>query len=282
MLNLFEAIWRYSYLQHAYFAGILIACISPIFGVFVVSKRASLIPDTIGHVSFSASTFTVLLISLGLLPTTFSPVYMVMLFAVLTAFIISYINSEFPQSKEVALSFVMTFSLGSAIVMYQLSRIKTDLSAYLFGNIVALTRMDVLLIIVIFILALLFMLRYYRILLITTFDTVFAKTKGISAKKIDTLFFIILALIIASSTKFVGVLLVSALMNLPVMIVMPFTKSFNQTIIWSIIIGEITMLSGLIISYYLVLPASGVVAMILGLLFLCVLILRTIPKFKYE
>lgn len=281
-MNLIEAILKYSYLQHAYIAGLLIAFISPIFGVFVVAKRASLIPDTIGHVSFSASTLTVLLIGLGVLPTGFSPVYIVMVFAVATALIISYINTKFSSSKEVALSFVMTFSLGSAIVMYQLSTIKTDLSAYLFGNIVTLTQMDVLLIVGIVIIALLFMWKFYRVLFITTFDAIFAKTKGIKQGKIDTVFFVILALIIAGSTKFVGVLLVSALMNLPVMIVMPFTNSFKQTIFWSVIISEITMLIGLVVSYYLVLPTSGVVAMMLGILFLCVLLIRMLPKFKYE
>lgn len=281
-MNLIEAILKYSYLQHAYIAGLLIAFISPIFGVFVVAKRASLIPDTIGHVSFSASTLTVLLIGLGFLPTGFSPVYIVMVFAVVTALIISYINTKYSSSKEVALSFVMTFSLGSAIVMYQLSTIKTDLSAYLFGNIVTLTQMDVLLIVGIVIIALLFMWKFYRVLFITTFDAIFAKTKGIRQGKIDTVFFVILALIIAGSTKFVGVLLVSALMNLPVMIVMPFTNSFKQTIFWSVIISEITMLIGLVVSYYLVLPTSGVVAMILGIQFLCVLLIRLFPKFKYE
>lgn len=281
-MNLIEAILKYSYLQHAYIAGLLIAFISPIFGVFVVAKRASLIPDTIGHVSFSASTLTVLLIGLGVLPTGFSPVYIVMVFAVATALIISYINTKFSSSKEVALSFVMTFSLGSAIVMYQLSTIKTDLSAYLFGNIVTLTQMDVLLIVGIVIIALLFMWKFYRVLFITTFDAIFAKTKGIKQGKIDTVFFVILALIIAGSTKFVGVLLVSALMNLPVMIVMPFTNSFKQTIFWSVIISEITMLIGLVVSYYLVLPTSGVVAMMLGILFLCILLIRMLPKFKYE
>ncbi|MGL5043138.1 MAG: metal ABC transporter permease [Culicoidibacterales bacterium] len=281
-LSLIEAIFRYSFMQNAYIAGLLIAFISPLFGVFVVAKRASLIPDTIGHVSFSASTFTVLLIGLGILPVGFSPVYTVMLFAVATALMISYINSKFSSSKEIALSFVMTFSLGSAIVMYELSKIKTDLSDYLFGNIVTLTTVDVLLIVGIVVASVLFMVKFYRILLMTTFDSVFAKTKGVKEGYINTFFFIMLALIIASSTKFVGVLLVSALMNLPVMIVMPFTNSFKQTIVWSIIISELTMFIGFIASYYLVLPASGVVAMLLGVTFLVVLLLRLLPKFKYD
>ena len=277
-MSIIEAIMTYPYLQNAYFAGMLIAFISPFFGVFVVAKRASLIPDTLGHVSFAASTFTSLLIGLGILPFGTSPLTIVMLFAVLTALVISYINTKFSKSKEVALSFVMTFSLGIAIVMYQLSNNKTDLSGYLFGNIVALSQVDVVVITVVVLLSLLYMMKYYKNLQIVTFDSVYAHTRGLSSSRYDTVFFIILALIIASSTKFVGVLLVSALMNLPVMIVMQFTKSFKQTIVWSIIVSEIIMLIGLISSYYLNLPTSGVVAMLLGIMFITAIGIKSTLK----
>lgn len=277
-MGLIQALIEFPYLQNAYIAGLLIAFVSPIFGVFVVAKRASLIPDTIGHVSFAASTFTALLISFGLLPVGTSPLYMVMLFAVLTALAISYINSKFSKSKEVALSFVMTFSLGIAIVMYQLSKTKSDLTGYLFGNIVALTQFDVIVIVIVVAVSIAYMIVNYKKLLMVTFDGVFAHTKGLSGKRYDTLFFIVLALIIAASTKFVGVLLVSALMNLPVMITMSYTKSFKQTIIWSIIVSEIIMFAGLVSSYYLNLPTSGVVAMLLGIIFIISMVWKSIKK----
>ena len=63
---------------------------------------------------------------------------------------------------------------------------------------------------------------------------------------------------------------------------MPFTKSFKQTIFVSILVSELAMLTGLISSYYLGLPTSGVVAILLGLLFLAVLGIRQLPQFKYN
>jgi|GEM_PF-878762 len=279
--TLFDAILKYEYLQNAYLAGAFIAFISPIFGSFVVAKKASLIPDTIGHVSFAASTLTGLLIGLGILPATTSPTLIVMIFVVAMAILISQINNKYRGTQDVALSFVMTFSLGLAIVLHQLSPIKTDLSTYLFGNIVTLTRLDVIYIMSVTGLAILFISIFYKKLLLSTFDAIFAKTKGYNFERIEMLFFILLALIIAASTKFVGVLLVAALMNLPVMITMAFTKSFKQTIIWSIVVSESMMFIGLISSYYLGLPTSGVVAILLGIAFLIVLIIKQLPKFKY-
>ena len=281
-MGLFEALTKYEYLQNAYLAGAIIALISPIFGSFVIAKKASLIPDTIGHVSFAASTLAVLLVALGILPKTTPTVLIVMLAVVFMALLISQINHKYQGTQDIALSFVMTFSLGAAIIFYQISPVKTDLSGYLFGNIVALTRSDVLYILVTACIAALFMWRYYHKLLLLTFDSVFAKIRGIKVFQVDTIFFILLAIIIAASSKFVGVLLISALMNLPVMIVMPFTKSFKQTIFVSILVSELAMLTGLISSYYLGLPTSGVVAILLGLLFLAVLGIRQLPQFKYN
>jgi len=172
----------------------------------------------------------------------------------------------------------MTFSLGLAIVLLQLSTIKTDLSTYLFGNIVTLTRLDITYIVGITVVSVLFIFIFYKKMMLATFDPIFAKTRGYHFENLEIVFFVLLALIIAASTKFVGVLLVSALMNLPVMIVMPFAKSFKHVLIYSVIISEVMMLLGLVISYYLNLPTSGVVAILLGLSFLVVLMIRRLPR----
>jgi len=278
-MNLFTAIFQYEYLQNAYIAGLLIAFISPIFGMFVVAKKVSLLPDTIGHVTFAATTLTGFLMSVGLVSTLMSPTPIVLLLVVIMAVLISMIIQKSRNNQDVALSFVMTFSLGFSIVLLQLSTNKTDLSMYLFGNIVTLTRTDIIYIVGITILALIFIIVFYKKMLLATFDPVFAKTRGYHFEHLDRIFFVLLALIIAASTKFVGVLLVSALMNLPVMIATSFTHSFKQGLIVSVILSEVMMCIGLITSYYLDLPTSGVVAILLGLVFLCVLFIHHIPRF---
>lgn len=270
-MNLIETIIEYPFLQNAYLVGIILSFISPIFGAFIIAKRANLIPDTIGHVGFTASTFTSVLMSLGIVSTNFSPIGILIFFVVLAALFISYINEKYPNAKEIALAFVMTFSLGLAIIFYQISFVKTDLSAFLFGSIVGLQQVDVFLILIVSIIAIIIMSKIYQKLLLVSFDEVFAKIRGINQKKINAIYFILLALVIASSIKFVGVLLISALMNLPVMIVLPFTKSFKSTIIWAIIISECSMIVGLILSFYLNLPTSGIVAVLLGIIFLLAL-----------
>jgi len=144
---------------------------------------------------------------------------------------------------------------------------------------VTLTRLDILYIVVITIIATIFIFVFYKKLLLATFDPIFAQTKGYHFEKLDVAFFVLLALIIAASTKFVGVLLVSSLMNLPVMIASSAAKSFKQGLIRSVIMSELMMFIGLVSSYYLNLPTSGVVAILLGIVFLSVLFIQRLPRF---
>ena len=70
------------------------------------------------------------------------------------------------------------------------------------------------------------------------------------------------ALVIASSMRIVGVLLVSSLMTLPVASAIRLSNGFKQTILYSIIFGETAVLGGLTISYYLDLAPGGTIVMI--------------------
>jgi len=102
----------------------------------------------------------------------------------------------------------------------------------------------------------------YKELFIISFDEEHAKASGLPVKGLHLLFMIMVALVIASSMRIVGVLLVSSLMTLPVAAAIRIANGFKQTIIYSIIFGETSVLGGLIISYYLDLAPGGTIVII--------------------
>jgi zinc transport system permease protein len=102
----------------------------------------------------------------------------------------------------------------------------------------------------------------YKELFIISFDEEHAKASGLPVKGLHLLFIIMVALVIASSMRIVGVLLVSSLMTLPVAAAIRIANGFKQTIIYSIIFGETSVLGGLIISYYLDLAPGGTIVII--------------------
>src|SRR5699024_10344060 len=120
-------------------------------------------------------------------------------------------------------------------------------------------------IIIAFIVCLVIFLLYKELFLLS-FDEEQAIVTGIHAKRIHFIFIVLTALVIAASIRVVGVLLVSALMTLPVASSIRIAKGFKQTIVYSIIFGELAVILGLISGYYLEIPPGGTIVMLLILL----------------
>ncbi|PTI61763.1 metal ABC transporter permease, partial [Staphylococcus shinii] len=100
---------------------------------------------------------------------------------------------------------------------------------------------------------------------ILSFDEEYSKVIGIP-KWIQFIFIIIVAMVISASMRVVGILLVSALITLPVAISMRLTKGFKQLIILSVVIGEISVIGGLVLAFYMNISPGGVIVVFLVLI----------------
>ncbi|TLG76705.1 metal ABC transporter permease [Culicoidibacter larvae] len=268
---IFEQILKYEFLQNAYIAGIIIAAVAPLLGVFVVSRRMSLIPDALSHVSLSGIALTFFLASIGVLAVDFSPIFLAIAFSLLAALFLSYVSRWYKHSKEVTIALLMSMSLGISSIFISMTKgLKIDITSYLFGSINAISRVEVWVILAIGVAAIIFVVLLYRPMLMIAFDDNYAKTRGVKVKWLDNLFFLFLALVVAVSMRIVGVLLISALVTLPIAIAMRMAKSFKQTLWIAIVVSEIGVLLGLVGSYYLNIPSGGTIVVILGLIFLVV------------
>lgn len=112
-----------------------------------------------------------------------------------------------------------------------------------------------------------------------SFDEEYAKAIGIPGNGIHLLFVITVALVIAVSMRIVGVLLVSSLMTLPVAASIRVAKSFKQSIILSVIFGEISVIGGLVSGFYLEIAPGGTIVIIAATLLLGTVLYK---KFRYQ
>lgn len=258
-----SGILQYEFLQNAFLTGIIIGIIAPLIGVFVVVRRLSLIADALSHVTLAGIAASLLLEKRFLPVGTLNPIYMGMFFSVAGSLLIEKLRSVYKHYEELAIPIIMSGGVGLSVLFISLADgFNTDLFSYLFGSVSAVTRLDLwtILIISIFVIAIVIML--YKELFIISFDEEHAKASGLPVKGLHLLFMIMIALVIASSMRIVGVLLVSSLMTLPVAAAIRIASGFKQTIIYSIIFGETSVLGGLIISYYLDLAPGGTIVII--------------------
>jgi zinc transport system permease protein len=254
---------QYEFLQNAFLTGMIIGVIAPLLGVFIVVRRLSLIADALSHVTLAGIAASLLLEKKFMMFSGVNPLYMGMAFSVGGSLFIEKLRTVYKHYQELAIPIILSGGIGLGVIFISLADgFNTDLFSYLFGSVSAVSRADLWTILIISILVIALVVLLYKELFLLSFDEEYARATGIAAKTLHFIFIIMVALVIAASMRIVGILLVSSLMTLPVAASIRFAKGFKQTIFYSILFGEVSVLGGLFLSYYLDLAPGGTIVMI--------------------
>ncbi|MCX6732661.1 MAG: metal ABC transporter permease [Candidatus Roizmanbacteria bacterium] len=239
----------------AFWAGIIVAIIAPLIGSFLVVRRLSLIADALSHVALTG-------VALGLL-LGINPLITTILTTVVTAFIIEEIRSNRQVSGESILAMILPGGLALALILISIANgFNTNLFTYLFGSITTVTNQDIWIIFVLAAFIISILLLFYRQFMYTSFDEESARTSGIPVRLINHLFMVLIALTVSVVMKVVGALLIGALMVIPVISAMQIMRGFKASMFVAIIIALLSVLVGLIASYYANLPAGATIVMV--------------------
>lgn len=248
-------ILSYSFIQKGLVAGIAIAIICSLMGVFLVLRRYSLFGDALAHMAFGG-------ISVGMLAGVY-PLWTAFAVSVLGALGITKLRKSTKISGDAAIAVLLVSGLGVGVLLISATDgFRVDLFSFLFGSILLISTEDTLLILGISagIVATLTALR--KQLLHMTFDEEQAKVSGLNIDRLNYIFVVLASITVITSMRLVGILLISALIVLPNITSMMFGKGFKKTVIISMSISVFSVVSGIILSYYLDLAPSGTIVMI--------------------
>jgi len=261
---------QYAFMQRALIAGIIIALLCAIIGLFLVLRRMALLGDGLAHISFGG-------IAAGML-FGFYPILSALTFAILGALGIQKLKKMKIYSDS-AIAIFFSFGLALGVILISLSHgFNADLFSYLFGSILVVSTTDIIIIFIIGIIVLITLALFYKELFYITFDEYSAKASGLPVEKIDALLVILTAITVVLSMRIVGILLVSSMLVIPASTALLLRKSFKQTIIYSSIISITSVIIGLILAYYLDLAAGGAIVITLITGFLIAIIYKKIKK----
>lgn len=257
-------IFQYDFMVRGMEIGLLVAIIAPLIGIFLVLRRYSLIADTLAHISLAG-------IALGLL-LGINPVITGIVVTVGSSLGIEKLRTSKRIYGESALALFLSGSLAFAIVILSIFRgLNSNLFSYLFGSIVTVTTSEVKIIALLSFVVVTVLLIFYKELVYVTFDEESAKVSGINTRLINTILIVLSALAVSLSIPVVGVLLISALIVIPVITALKLRKSFTETIIWAEVISIFSVISGIILSFYLDLATGGIIVLLMLTIFIIVL-----------
>lgn len=134
-----------------------------------------------------------------------------------------------------------------------------NLMSYLFGNILTVTRDQIIMSVVLCLLIILFFVRFYRPLFYIAFDKEYSKTHHVHVNIIDVSITLIIALCIVLCLKLAGIILVISYLTIPQAIASLFYKNFKQLLVASAIISTIGSMLGLFVAAELNIPTGATI-----------------------
>lgn len=277
-----ETFLRFDFLQYALYTGMMIGLLAPILGVFLVVRRMSLIADALSHITLSGIAFSLLMGKYVGFFAGLNPLYMGMIFSVGGSLLIEQLRRVYTFYKEIAIPIILSAGIGIGVIFISLANgFNNDLFNYLFGSVIAVTQSDFITISIITVVIIVVLVLFYKELFFLSFDEEQAVISGVNRKLVNMIFVVLVALVIAAAMRVVGILLVSALMTLPVASAMRFAKGFKQLFFFSVILGEIAVVGGLIAAFQLDLAPGGTIVMISVVLLLLSILFGRNRKMKW-
>lgn len=246
-------IFQYEFMQKAFLVGILLAVIIPLIGVIVVLKRLSMIGDALSHTSLAG-------VALGLV-LGINPIVGAVLVCVIAAFSIEAIRRRLPRYAEISISIIMSVGIGLASVLSGFVEDGAAFNSFLFGSIVAITDMEVALVVIVTVIVVVTFLLLYKELMFIAFDEQGAVLAGIPVKKINFVITLLTAITVSVAARSVGALIVSSLMVIPVACAMQLANSYKKTVIFSVLFALLFTVVGLFLSYYFNLKPGGTIVL---------------------
>lgn len=250
MIGLLKEMLSYPFLVRALVGGLLLSLCASLLGVSLVLKRYSMIGDGLSHVSFGALSIAV---AFGWAPLAVSiPV------VVAAAFLLLRITGNGKIKSDAAIAMISAGSLAIGIIATSLTTgMTTDVSSYMFGSILAMSKADVLLSVVLSVIVLGMFLFCYNKVFAVTFDESFAKATGVNVSVYNMIIAVLTAVTIVLGMRMMGAMLISSLIIFPALTSMRIFKSFRGVVLSSGVVSVVCFFIGLVLSYRYSIPAGA-------------------------
>jgi zinc transport system permease protein len=255
-------ILSYGFIQRALLAGVLIAALCSVLGVFLVLRRLSLIGDGLAHVTFGSTA-----VALACKIYSASALLVSLPLVLLASLGILRLTEKARINGDAAIGIVSAAGIAVGIILASIGGgYNVDLLSYLFGNILSISREEVMIAAGLFCVVILLLGLFYNDLLAVTFSEELARVSGVRTRQINAVLVMLTAMSVVLAMKLVGIMLISALLILPAVSALQLARSFKACIGMAALLGCCSVVAGIFLSFLTNLPTSAMIVL-LNLLF---------------
>lgn len=254
MISTFKQMLSYPFLVNALIVGILVSLCAALLGVSLVLKKYSMIGGSLSHVGFAALAVAYALNA--------APLVVALPVCVLAAFLLLRMNENNKLKGDAATALLYSGALAIGVMTISLTTgMNTDVCNYMFGSILAMSKADVRISVILSIVVLLLYVFFYNKIFAVTFDETFARATGTRSNLYNMIIALLTAITVVLGMRMMGTLLISSLLIFPALSSMRVCKRFLSVIICSAILSVICFLAGIYASYMYSTPTGASIVM---------------------
>ena len=253
------------------FAAVIM--VTPLFGLLstmVVSNRMAFFSDSLGHGAFTG-------IALGALLGVGSEIFGLLGFSIVFALLITLIKNKSHAGADTVIGVFSSTAIALGLMLMSAGGQFNKFSRFLIGDLLSITREDLISLVAVFLLVVTAWALLFNRLLILSVNQTLARSRGIKTQVVESIFAVMLAVIVALSIQWVGILIINALLVLPAAAARNVTNSVKSYHAVSILIALSSGLVGLIAAYELNSAAGATIVVCAAFVYFVTLILK--PRF---
>ena len=236
-----EGLIKYDFLQNALITSVIVGIVSGVIGSFIILRGMSLMGDAISHAVLPGVAVSYML--------GFSYMIGASIFGIIAAGLIGFVTQKSKLKNDTAIGIVFSSFFALGIILISFAESSTDLYHILFGNVLAVRPSDMYTTLAVAVAVILFVVLFYKELLVSSFDPVMAQAYGLKVQVIHYALMFFLTLVAVSSLQTVGTILVVAMLVTPAATAYLLTDKLSTMIVIASSLGAVSAVIGLFFSY---------------------------------
>ena len=257
----------FTFMKNAFLAVLLLTPLLGLLGTMAVNHQMAFFSDALGHSAITG-------IGLGLILGLHDDLLAMLIFGIVWAVMICLIKQSGSASVDTIISVFSSTSIAAGLLILARGGKFARYSSLLIGDILAVTPADLLSLAIALPLGVLVWALMYNQLLLTSVSPSLARSRGIHTRAVECAFVVLVAVAVMLAIRWVGVMLINALLILPAAAGRNLARSTRQHALFSVLIALCSGIAGLFLAYAQDTSAGASIVLVAAGFYLLSLLLR--------
>ena len=261
------SLFEYDFMKNALLAILIIAPLFGIIGTMIVSNKMSFFSDALGHSALAG-------IAVGAVIGISNYSISMIIFAIIFAILLNYINNKKTASTDTIISVFSSTAVAIGLMLMSKYGGINKYSEYLVGDILSVNTKELFILFIILIITIIIWFNIFNKLVLISTNRSIAKSKGINVKLIEIIFGVVIAVIVMLTIKWVGLLLINALLILPAASSRNISKNMREYTLYAVLFSLFSGIAGLVLSFIFEVATGPTIVVISAVMFAVTFVFR--------